>query len=501
MMKGQHIHRSASATAAFIILLTVLVTWIISPMSLGTSVSFLSSGADSSVYAANDDEDDSAKYAKKPATEGAAVALMDAKTGQILFSKKMNKKLEPASTTKIMTALLVLENLKLDDIVTVTDEAREVNGASVMILPGEEIPVGDLLYAALLESGNDAATALAIAVDEDVETFVAHMNTRAAELGAVNTHFVSPHGLHDDDHYSTAYDLALIAREAMKNEDFRRYVGTYEHEIDKTNLQPARLFHNANRLLYSEGWHVVVYGERRVIKYDDALGIKTGYTVSARNTLVAGAQRGGLELIAVSLKTEGVAGYQDVIGMFEYGFHNFQERTVVVKGEPLETVDFEVSVEGANVPKGSDSEVVTVGGVAASDIIATIKNNQSDVSKVITVTTSAAALTAPVTKGQVIGHAVVTVGKGNNIQIIGETDLLADTSVEKKKKLFAGISLPKIIPKILKVVGVIIGIAVLWIVIVIIRSEKQKRDRRNRRMYTTRGDMVTREVKRIKRIK
>ncbi|MDR0817110.1 MAG: D-alanyl-D-alanine carboxypeptidase [Clostridiales Family XIII bacterium] len=493
MMNRQQQSRAISVAAAVMILFAVLFTYTFVPLYSGNAAS---------VYAEPDDEDDSAKYAKKPTINGASAVLIDAKTGQVLFSEKMNTKREPASTTKIMTALLALENLKIDDVVTITEQERTA-GSDVRVLPDEEIPVDDLLWAALLESSNDAALALGIAVDGDPETFAAHMNARAAELGATNTHFVNPHGLPDKEHYTTAHDLALIAREALTNEDFRRYVSTYEHEIPETNLQPAKTFRNHNRLLYSEGWHTVVYGERRVIKYEEATGVKTGYTNSARNTLVASAQRDGMELIAVSLKAEGVACYQDVLSMFEYGFHNFEERTVVTKGEPLETVEFSAEVTGADIPEDSDAETVTVGAVAASDIIAAIKTNQTDIYKNLTIQTTGTALTAPVKEGQIIGHAVVSTGEGDKLIVLGETDLLAAAAVaeKKKEKVFTGIKLPKLIPTILKIAGVIVGLAVIWVVFIIIRSERRRHSRRNRRMYTTRGDMVTREVRRIKRIK
>ncbi|MDR2487284.1 MAG: D-alanyl-D-alanine carboxypeptidase, partial [Clostridiales Family XIII bacterium] len=377
---------------------------------------------------------------------------------------------------------------------TLSEQVLEPKGSSIMLLPEERVSVKDLLYAALLESGNDAAVALAEGVDGSVEAFAERMNARARELGAKNTNFVNPHGLHEEEHYTSAYDLALIAREAMKHKDFRKAVTTYEYKMKKTNLQPERLLHNSNRLLYSQGWHVMVYGDRRVIKYEEATGIKTGYTSDARNTLIAGAERDGVSLIAVLLKSEGVQAYQDAISLFEYGFHNFEERSFVVRGEPLpltETVFAEVD----------GGQAATVAALAASDIVSTYRKGKEDGVGGISVETSMSALTAPVEEGQVIGAAFVYVGEGGSRRVLGETDLVAAVAVEKKKTVFETVKLPTIIPLILKIGGVVLGIAVLWVVIVVVRSEKQRRNRRMRRMNMYRGDSVTREVKRIRRIK
>jgi D-alanyl-D-alanine carboxypeptidase len=170
-------------------------------------------------YAEGEDEDGD-KYLKPPKITAKSAILIDAKTGDVLYEKKADVKREPASCTKILTALLAIENLDPDEVVTVAPEASGVEGSSVGLVPDEEIRAEDLLYAALLESGNDAATALGIGVDGSVEKFADHMNERVEQMGLTQSHFTNPHGLNDSKHYTTARDLAFIAREAMQNEKF-----------------------------------------------------------------------------------------------------------------------------------------------------------------------------------------------------------------------------------------------------------------------------------------
>ena len=480
--------RKINSSSSRILSLIVMLVFVISSLSAGLS------------WAEPDDTTADpvidAKYKKKPPILAASAVLINANTGEVLLRKKMNKRREPASTTKIMTALLALENLETKQKLKLTDDVLIPEGSSIMLLPGEKISVNNLLYAALLQSGNDAAVALAEGVDTTLPAFIARMNSRAEELGMTRTHFKNPHGLHDKAHYTTAYDLSILAREAMKNEDFRNYVSTYEHKIKKTNIQPERLVHNTNQMIYDSGWHVYVYGERIPIMYDDATGIKTGFTNEARNTLVASAERDGLSLIAVVLKGEGVQTYQDAISMFEYGFHNYEEMVYVKKGDPLPVPEGEDPIVASVI----DGTSPTIAAVCADDLITTVKKGKEP--KNIFIRTSMSAVSAPVEHGQVIGRAFLTVGEDEKAYIIGETDLLADSFVAKKRKpVFEGLKLPPFVPLILKIIGILIGLAALWVIVVIIRSENQRRKRRLRRMYGYRGDGITREVRRIKRIK
>src|SRR5690554_2691538 len=181
---------------------------------------------------------------------GQSAILIDATTGEILYEYNSHVLHYPASTTKIMTGILALENLDLSDYADIDEEASFTGGSRIYLLEGEEITVEELLYALFLESANDAAVALAKKISGTVESFARLMNRKAKELGAKNTNFVNPHGLHEDEHVSTAYDLALIARYAMENQLFRDFVSTYQYTIEETNLQETRYLYNTNRMLY-----------------------------------------------------------------------------------------------------------------------------------------------------------------------------------------------------------------------------------------------------------
>ena len=278
---------------------------------------------------------------EEPETLGAAACLIDAKTGYMIYGVDEHERNYPASTTKIMTGLLAMENLKLDQTITVDQEASEAGGSQLYLGPGEVMTVKDLLYGMMLPSANDAAVVLGKGMASSIKEFAGMMNEKAKSIGAVDSNFVNPNGLPDKNHYTTAYDLALIAREAMKYEDFRKVVGTYEYTIPKNNLAGKRLIHNRNRLLYNINRKVEAYAETKSIKYHGVTGIKTGYTNDARFCLVGSAKRNGTELIAVTMKSEDMNGYQDVVSMLDYGFNNY--KTVEVKKAGASVNDLEVN--------------------------------------------------------------------------------------------------------------------------------------------------------------
>ncbi|NLC07220.1 MAG: D-alanyl-D-alanine carboxypeptidase [Syntrophomonadaceae bacterium] len=249
--------------------------------------------------------------------------LMDANSGQILFAFNPDTKLPIASTTKIMTCLLALEQAQLDTPVVISENAVRVEGTRVYLEMGETQSIENLLYAAMLNSANDAAIALGEYLGNgSLESFSVMMNQRALEIGAINTNFVNPTGLTDTNHYSTAYDIALIAREAMNNPKFREIVATrtrpWVGEKYQTNLV------NLNRLLWS---------------YPGTTGIKTGYTRAAKNCLVASAEKDGHELISVILGG-GNNIWQQSAGLLDYGFERYVAQTLVNKGEEVTTITF-----------------------------------------------------------------------------------------------------------------------------------------------------------------
>ena len=206
--------------------------------------------------------------------------VIDADSGQILYEKNSGESMLIASTTKILTALVVIDRCPLDDIVTVGEESASVEGSSMYLTAGEQLTVKELLYGLLMESGNDAAAALAIHAAGSIEAFADMMNAKAQELGCDGSHFENPHGLDAQEHYSCAKDLAIITSEAMKNKVFSDIVST------KTASVGGRSFSNHNKLLW---------------QYDGAVGVKTGYTMAAGRILVSAVSKEGMELICVTI--------------------------------------------------------------------------------------------------------------------------------------------------------------------------------------------------------
>ena len=215
------------------------------------------------------------------------MALIDCASGRTLFARNENARAGMASTTKIMTALVVIENCDPADEVCVCAEAAGIEGSSVYLKPGEKLSVEELLYCMLLESGNDAAAALAIFCAGSTEAFAGMMNERAAELGLSDTHFTNPHGLSDPEHYTTARELALITRAAFEYPLFRKIAGTKRAEVPLYGVPGGRRLVNHNKLLFG---------------FEGALGVKTGYTVNDGKCLVSAVERDGLLLICATLR-------------------------------------------------------------------------------------------------------------------------------------------------------------------------------------------------------
>lgn len=243
-----------------------------------------------------------------PIIEAKGAILIDAKSGNTIYEKDADKRLYPASTTKIMTTLVALEIMEeidasLDSKVIIPKEAVGVEGSSIYLKEGERITIEELLYGVMLRSGNDAATAIGIALGGDLDTFIKKMNEKAANLGCKNTKFINPSGLFDKEHYTTARELSRISREAMKNELFR--------EIAKTKVwrgkDSDRTFENKNKT---------------VTQYEGATGIKIGYTKKSGRTLVASAKRDEVELIVVVL--DDANWFEDAYKLLDYGFERVE---------------------------------------------------------------------------------------------------------------------------------------------------------------------------------
>ena len=256
--------------------------------------------------------------------------LMDMDSGKILASKNENTRYEPASITKILTALIVIEKGDLNHKITITKSPTTEEGSSIYLKEGEVMTVEQLLYGLMLKSGNDAATALAEYISGSNEEFAKEMNKKAKELGATNSHFTNPHGLNDNNHYTTPKDYAIISKGAMKNPTFRKIVSTVKYEIPATPQFPeVRYFINHNKLISTEKY-----------KYDGANGIKTGFTNRSLHTFVGSATKGDTNLLIVLLKSTNDF-YNTSKILLDYGFNNYESKYVVKKGESIGNMEVE----------------------------------------------------------------------------------------------------------------------------------------------------------------
>lgn len=345
-----------------------------------------------------------------------AAILVEVSTGRILYEKNSTKQMYPASTTKVLTAILVIENCELDEIVTVRESSLSNIPSGYVtcnLQVGEQLSVKDLLYALMIPSANDAAYVLAEYVAGSVEEFSVMMNDKARQLGCKTTHFVNPNGIHEDSHYSSAYDLYLIADYAMKNEFFRSLVATTEYTLPATEKYP-----NEDRVL--ETTNELLNENSKKYFYKNAIGIKTGYTSKAGNCLIGGTSRDGLEFIAVVLNggttNEGLnSRYVDSKKLFEYAYDNFTLTKIIEKGSVVQTLEIE---NGTKESKHLD--------LVIDETITVVNNKSIDMNSVIPEITLREVLEAPIAAGETIGTIKYKVD-----DIEYSAKLLAKTSVEK----------------------------------------------------------------------
>ncbi|MFA5881587.1 MAG: D-alanyl-D-alanine carboxypeptidase family protein [Eubacteriales bacterium] len=355
----------------------------------------------------------------KVSVSAAAAILVDAKTGQVLFAKNPFQQRPPASTTKVITALLAIESGRLMEPVTVSRRAAYTEGSSMYLSAGEVLTMSDLLYGALLNSGNDACAAIAEHVAGSLENFAVLMNMKALALGAVNTNFTNPHGLPDKDHYTCAYDLALIARSALENQTFSEIVKTKDKVVNLPGQGWDRRLQNTNQLLWRYFW---------------ADGIKTGTTNAAGQCLISSATKGSRQLVAVVLRSGDR--WNDSIKMFEYGFNHYEYYQAAVTGAEFGQYKVQNGVrEVLPVVYGGNLGIL----VPVRDPGALEKRVRLNPYPV-----------APVKKGQIIGEVSYYlhknfVGKVNltaavDIREIGFWDILTDWWKQKLSGLFGYIS-------------------------------------------------------------
>lgn len=319
-----------------------------------------------------------------------SAVLMDAASGRLLYEKNGFERLPMASTTKIMTALLTAENCAMDEVVTVSPAASGVEGSSLWLEIGEKLTVRELLLGLMLKSGNDAAVALAEQTAGSVDAFVLLMNAKAKEIGMSNTGFVTPNGLDADGHYTTAYDMALLACRAMQNPDFRETVSTETASIPWQGHDWGRSLKNHNKLLGM---------------YEGCTGIKTGFTKKAGRCLVSSAERDGRELVCVTLNAPD--DWNDHIRLLDYGFGDFVAARPAERGKKW----------GSTVIEGKE-----IGLNFAEDFTVSLKPDEKTEIKF-----EPCEARLPVQKGQKLGRAYIF-SAGD---FLGGVDLVADRSVER----------------------------------------------------------------------
>ncbi len=267
-----------------------------------------------------------ADWPQGPEISAQAAILMEVETGTILYAKNIDERLYPASTTKILTCTLAMENCDLDEMVTASREAVNAvpwDGSKIGMDAGESISMSEALEAILVGSANEVANVVAEHVGGSNEEFVAMMNQRVEDLGLQNTHFVNANGLYDDNHYTSAYDLAIIAKDFFSYELLCKIARTPKVDFVATDTQPDTFTINSKNLLL----------EGKKYAYEPLVGSKTGYTDKARQTLVSCAKKDGMKLICVVLMEESPKQFEDTVALFEYGFNNF--RIESIKGNEL----------------------------------------------------------------------------------------------------------------------------------------------------------------------
>jgi D-alanyl-D-alanine carboxypeptidase len=253
-----------------------------------------------------------------------SAVLIDSGTGSVLYSKNPKKKMNPASITKIVTAIYAIEHSDLEDVVTVSENAANTEGSTVYLLPGEKISLDQLMKGMMVNSGNDAAVAIAEHTEGSVNSFVKKLNEFLKEdVGVNNTHFENPHGLYDENHYTTAYDMAKITSYALKNDVFRNFFG-----IDSFEWK-------------SEGWKTTLFNHHKLVKgelpYPEVTGGKNGFITEANHTLVTSAENDGLSVVAVTLNAQSKrAIYADTTSLLDYGLNQFT-RSYLAKDSEFQT--------------------------------------------------------------------------------------------------------------------------------------------------------------------
>lgn len=339
--------------------------------------------------------------------------LIEASTGKVLYGKNENEKLYPASTTKILTAIIALEKYNLNDKIKANRSAIIAipsGYSNAAIQPDEELTVQELLELFLIHSANEVGYILAEDMSGNIENFATLMNQKAAEIGCKNTHFTNPSGIHDAEHYSTAYDMALIARYCMQNNAFRNIVSMTSCTINPTDKYEKRYFKNTNDLIDVKSKYY----------YEYAIGIKTGFTTQAKNCLIAASKKDNMELITVALGAEATSDgrsgrYVDTINLFDYGFANYKIQQIASANTSVNDL----------VIKDATKDTRNL-SLLLKDNISALMPQDLDLSNLNYTVDINDSISAPISKDDILGTITYDI---NGIKY--SSDLIADHNVEK----------------------------------------------------------------------
>ena len=396
-------------------------------------------------------------------------------TGEILWEKNADARMEPASITKLLTCLIAVEELDLDKKVTITADIEAIEPTELGVYAGEEIAVRELVYGALLPSGNDAAVALAVAVAGSEEEFSILMNERIKEIGCTGTNFVTASGLEDDNHYSNARDLALIAEEALSNDFIRKVCGTAKYTVPATNMSGPREIENSNVFLYGKTFDV--QGTKLTVdKYKGVFGGKTGTLATDYTTMVTALKYDGMEVYCVILGSTVFDRYDDIKAVMDFAKASISKYVVFEKGDKFDKVKLKggatnkvmavAAEEGfVNLPEGASASLVTTKCVYTDD------------------------LQAPIVKGQKIGVAEMYIAD----DLYGKVDLVAAEDIEEGWFLsFLGITnFQTILLGIILAIGAIFAVTIL--VLRVKNKNKQKEIRKRKLMEEARKQLEREE--------
>ena len=356
----------------------------------------------------------------EPSINSRAAIVYERSSGIVLYSKNENEKRKMASTTKIMTAIVVIENSNLNDIITISQKAASTGGSRLGLHTGDKISIENLLYGLLLCSGNDAAVALAESVGNSIDGFANLMNQKSTELGLHSTHFVTPHGLDDDNHYTTAYELAIITNYALNNKTFCKFVSTKNHTITINN-SPKNLS-NTNELLGN---------------LEGVYGVKTGFTNGANRCLVTSVKRNNMDLICIVLGADTKKDRtRDSIALIEYSFKTF--KTIDIREKILnEFGNWKLcNSSNFNVKKGLYNNINAVLEDLPYNFLPVNSNNQDDISIYIYCNTD---LGAPLPAKSNIGYLTVSINNKNilTLNIYNSNEITKKTPINFYKDLLS----------------------------------------------------------------